>query len=39
LSRLVDAKFLARTREGAFVQLDRTQRVSARDTADLFARL
>ena len=37
LSHLVDAKFLIRTREGAFVQLDRTQRPS--DAADLFARL
>jgi hypothetical protein len=37
LSHLVDAKFLIRTRDGAFVQLDRTQRPS--DVADLFARL
>ena len=39
LARLVDAKFLARTRDGAFVQLDRTQRASAVNAADLFARL
>ena len=37
LSHLVEAKFLTRTRDGAFVQLDRTQRPS--DAADLFARL
>jgi len=37
LSHLVEAKFLTRTRDGAFVQLDRTQRLS--DVADLFARL
>jgi hypothetical protein len=37
LSHLVDAKFLTRTRDGAFVQLDRTQRPSG--VADLFARL
>ena len=37
LSHLVDAKFLTRTRDGAFVQLDRTQWRS--DAADLFARL
>ena len=28
LSRLVDQKFLTRTREGAFVQLDRSHRAS-----------
>jgi hypothetical protein len=39
LSRLVDAKFLTRTRDGAFVQLDRTQHASAVNAADLFARL
>lgn len=39
LSGLVDAKFLTRTRDGAFVQLDRTQRASAVNAADLFARL
>jgi len=39
LSRLVDAKFLARTRHGAFVQLDRTQRSTAAHAADLFTRL
>ena len=39
LSRLVDAKFLARTRDGAFVQLDRTQRSTAADAAHLFTRL
>ena len=39
LSRLVDAKFLLRTRRGAFVQLDRTQRASGySETADLFVR-
>ena len=40
LSRLVDARFLTRTHDGAFVQLDRTQH-SARmpDSSDLFARL
>jgi hypothetical protein len=37
LSHLVEAKFLTRTRDGAFVQLDRTQPPS--DVADLFARL
>jgi len=37
LSHLVEAKFLTRTRDGAFVQLDRTQRLS--DVADLFANL
>ena len=37
LSHLVDAKFLTRTRDGAFVQLDRTQRPSG--VAALFARL
>ena len=42
LSRLVDAKFLTRTREGAFVQLDRTQQAIYRtrmETDDLFVRL
>ena len=39
LSRLVDAKFLTRTRDGAFVQLDRTQRAAAVNVADLFVRL
>jgi len=45
LSRLVDAKFLTRTREGAFVQLDRTQQYAGHagarrlDTDDLFVRL
>ena len=39
LSRLVDAKFLTRTRDGAFVQLDRTQRAPAPAAADLFVRL
>jgi hypothetical protein len=39
LSRLVDAKFLMRTRQGAFVQLDRTQRAAGHaETADLFVR-
>jgi len=28
LSRLVDQKFLTRTREGAFIQLDRRERAS-----------
>jgi hypothetical protein len=39
LSRLVDAKFLTRTRDGAFVQLDRTQRSAGATAADLFTRL
>jgi len=39
LSHLVDAKFLTRTRDGAFVQLDRTQSAPAVNAADLFARL
>jgi len=39
LSRLVDVKFLARTRDGAFVQLDRTQRSADANAADLFTRL
>ena len=39
LSRLVDAKFLTRTRDGAFVQLDRTQRSAGANAADLFTRL
>jgi len=42
LSRLVEAKFLTRTRDGAFVQLDRTRPVSGTrrfDTDDLFVRL
>ena len=39
LSRLVDAKFLTRTRDGAFVQLDRTQRSTGASAADLFTRL
>jgi len=40
LSRLVDAKFLMRTRDGAFVQLDRTQRAAGpMDPAELFVRL
>jgi hypothetical protein len=42
LSRLVDQKFLTRTREGAFVQLDRTQRAAGRglfETGELFVRL
>jgi len=37
LSHLVEAKFLTCTRDGAFIQLDRTQRPS--EVADLFARL
>ena len=37
LSHLVEAKFLTRTRDGAFVQLDRTQWPS--EAADLFSRL
>ncbi|HUK33563.1 MAG TPA: hypothetical protein VLV86_06620 [Vicinamibacterales bacterium] len=32
LSRLVDAKFLTRTRDGAFVQLDRTRAALSRLT-------
>jgi hypothetical protein len=40
LSRLVDVKFLMRTRDGAFVQLDRTQCAAGyAETADLSARL
>jgi hypothetical protein len=39
LSGLVDAKFLTRTRDGAFIQLDRTPHVARRETAGLFARL
>ena len=41
LSRLVDQKFLMRTREGAFVQLDRTQRAAGAryESDDLFVRL
>ena len=40
LSRLVDARFLTRTRDGAFVQLDRTQYPARMpDSSDLFARL
>jgi hypothetical protein len=40
LSRLVDAKFLMRTREGAFVQLDRTQCAAVHaDTPDVFVGL
>ena len=39
LTRLVDARFLTRTRDGAFVQLDHTQRVPALAAADLFERL
>jgi hypothetical protein len=40
LSRLVDSKFLVRTRDGAFVQLDRTQRAAGHpETPDLFVRL
>src|SRR5437762_14325332 len=39
LSRLVEAKFLTRTRDGSFVQLDRTQRAPALAAADLFVRL
>jgi len=39
LSHLVDAKFLTRTRDGAFVQLDRTNRASGVSAADLFVRL
>ncbi len=38
LSRLVEVKFLTRTRDGAFVQLDRTQRPPG-VTLDLFSRL
>ncbi len=38
LSRLVDAKFLTRTRDGAFVQLDRPQRSPNVTVADLFVR-
>jgi len=41
LSRLIDQKFLTQTREGAFVQLDRTQRAASarRESGDLFVRL
>ena len=39
LSRLVDAKFLTRTSDGAFVQHDRTQHSAGPHAADLFARL
>ncbi len=40
LSRLVDVKFLMRTRDGAFVQLDRTLRaIGYTERADLSARL
>ena len=39
LSHLVDAKFLTRTRDGAFVQLDRTQRASGVNATDVFVRL
>ena len=39
LSCLLEAKFLRRTREGAFVQLDRTQGPSSAKAADLFVRL
>ena len=39
LSRLVDAKFLTRTRDGSFVQLDRTQHSMGVTTSDLFVRL
>jgi len=39
LSRLVDAKFLTRTRDGAFVQRDRTQRSLDVNASDLFVRL
>jgi len=40
LSRLVDVKFLMRTRAGAFVQLDRTQcAADYAETAGLSARL
>jgi hypothetical protein len=39
LARLVDPRFLTRTRVGAFVQLDRTQRSTAANAADLFTRL
>jgi len=40
LSRLVDAKFLTRTRDGAFVQLDRTQHPArALESSNLFVRL
>ena len=35
LSGLIDAKFLTRTRDGAFIQLDRTPR-ARRETADVF---
>jgi hypothetical protein len=38
LSRLVDATFLTRTRDGAFAQLDRTHRAPALAAADLFVR-
>ena len=39
LSVLVEAKFLTRTRDGAFVQLDRAQRAQALAAADFLARL
>ena len=40
LSYLVDARFLTRTRDGAFVQLDRTQHSTRMpDSSDLFVRL
>ena len=39
LSRLVDAKFLTRTRDGAFVQLDRTHRPPGmHEMSDVFVR-
>jgi hypothetical protein len=39
LSQLVDAKFLTRRRDGAFVQLDCTYRSPKFNTVDLFVRL
>ena len=39
LSLLVDAKFLTRTRDGSFVQLDRTRRSTGVNASDLFVRL
>ncbi|HXD73736.1 MAG TPA: hypothetical protein VN628_08370 [Vicinamibacterales bacterium] len=39
LSRLVDQKFLMQTRDGAFVQLDRTQRAARYVADEMFARL
>jgi hypothetical protein len=39
LFQRVDAKFLTRKRDGAFVQRDRTQRSADANVADLFTRL